>query len=65
MSFCSACTRDVAAAKKNTKSNGWVEVYREQSKADPKGPKYLYGTKYGFCSSNFPYGLSKYAHMGT
>ena len=27
----------------------------------PKGPKYLYGTKYGFCSSNSPYGLSKYS----
>ena len=27
----------------------------------PKGPKYLYGTKYGFCSSNFPYGLGKYS----
>ena len=24
-------------------------------------PKYLYGTKYGFCSSNFPYGLGKYS----
>ena len=33
----------------------------------PKGPKYLYGTKYGFCSSNFPYGLSKdspYGYLG-
>ena len=27
----------------------------------PKGPKYLYGAKYGFCSSNFPYGLGKYS----
>ena len=27
----------------------------------PKGPKYLYGTKYGLCSSNFPYGLGKYS----
>ena len=27
----------------------------------PKGPKYLYGKKYGFCSSNFPYGLGKYS----
>ena len=27
----------------------------------PKGPKYQYGTKYGFCSSNFPYGLGKYS----
>ena len=27
----------------------------------PKGPKYLHGTKYGFCSSNFPYGLGKYS----
>ena len=27
----------------------------------PKGPKYLYGTKYGFCSSNFHYGLGKYS----
>ena len=34
MPFCSACTHDIAAAKKNTKSNGWVEAYREQSKAD-------------------------------
>ena len=32
--------------------------------ADPKGPKYLYGTKYGFCSSNFPYGLGKYSPYG-
>ena len=31
---------------------------------DPKGPKYLYGTKYGFCSSNFPYGLGKYSPYG-
>ena len=33
----------------------------------PKGPKYLYGTKYGFCSSNFPYGLGKdspYGYLG-
>ena len=30
----------------------------------PKGPKYLYGTKYGFCSSNFPYGLGKYTPYG-
>ena len=27
----------------------------------PKGPKYLYGTKYGFCS---PYGLGKYTPYG-
>ena len=27
---------------------------------NPKGPKYLYGTKYGLCSSNFPFGLGKY-----
>ena len=32
--------------------------------AVPKGPKYLYGTKYGFCSSNFPYGLGKYTPYG-
>ena len=36
--------------------------------AIPKGPKYLYGTKYGFCSSNFPYGLlgkySPYGYLG-
>ena len=32
--------------------------------ARPKGPKYLYGTKYGFCSSNFPYGLGKYSAYG-
>ena len=32
--------------------------------AHPKGPKYLYGTKYGFCSSNFPYGLGKYSPYG-
>ena len=31
---------------------------------NPKGPKYLYGTKYGFCSSNFPYGLGKYTPYG-
>ena len=31
---------------------------------NPKGPKYLYGTKYGFCSSNFPYGLGKYSPYG-
>ena len=33
----------------------------------PKGPKYLYGTKYGFLSSNFPYGLGKdspYGYLG-
>ena len=30
----------------------------------PKGPKYLYGTKYDFCSSNFPYGLGKYSPYG-
>ena len=30
----------------------------------PKGPKYLYGTKYGFCSSFFPYGLGKYTPYG-
>ena len=30
----------------------------------PKGPKYLYGRKYGFCSSNFPYGLGKYSLYG-
>ena len=33
-------------------------------RAYPKGPKYLYGTKYGFCSSNFPYGLGKYSPCG-
>ena len=31
---------------------------------NPKGPKYLYGTKYGFCSSTFPYGLGKYSPYG-
>ena len=31
---------------------------------DPKGPKCLYGTKYGFCSSNFSYGLGKYSPYG-
>ena len=31
---------------------------------NPKGPKYLYGTKYGFCSSDFPYGLGKYTPYG-
>ena len=30
----------------------------------PKGPKYLYGTKYGFCSNNFPYGFGKYTPYG-
>ena len=34
------------------------------SNSHPKGPKYLYGTKYGFCSSNFPYGLGKYTPYG-
>ena len=32
-----------------------------------KGPKYLHGTKYGFCSSNFPYGFGKdspYEYLG-
>ena len=33
--------------------------------ATPKGPKYLYGTKYGFCSSNFPHGLGKYSPLAT
>ena len=32
--------------------------------ASPKGPKYLYGTKYGLCSSKFPYGLGKYSPYG-
>ena len=32
--------------------------------SNPKGPKHLYGTKYGFCSSNFPYGLGKYSPYG-
>ena len=27
----------------------------------PKGPKYVHGTKHGFCSNNFPYGLGKYS----
>ena len=31
---------------------------------NPKGPKYLCGTKYGFCSSNLPYGLGKYTPYG-
>ena len=35
-----------------------------QLNPNPKGPKYLYGTKYGFCSSNFPYGLGKYPPYG-
>ena len=33
----------------------------------PKGPKYLYGTRYGFCSGNVPYGLGKdspYGYLG-
>ena len=30
----------------------------------PKGPKYLYGTKYAFSSSNFPYGLGNYSPYG-
>ena len=30
----------------------------------PKGPKYQYSTKYGFCSSNFPDGLGKYSPYG-
>ena len=37
------------------------------SRRYPKGPKYLYGTKYGFCSSKFPYGLGKdspYSYLG-
>ena len=35
--------------------------YSARSLSLPKGPKYLYGTKYGSCSSNFPYGLGKYS----
>ena len=31
---------------------------------NPEGPKYQYGTKYGFCSCNFPYGLGKYSPYG-
>ena len=30
----------------------------------PKGPKYLYGAKYGFCSINCPHGLGKYSPYG-
>ena len=30
----------------------------------PKGAQYQYGTKYDFCSSNFPYGLGKYSPYG-
>ena len=33
--------------------------------ANPKGPKYLYGTKYCFCSSNFPMVWVSIPHMGT
>ena len=36
----------------------------EQKCCFPKGSKYQYGTKYGFCNSNFPYGLGKYSPYG-
>ena len=32
---------------------------------NPKGPKYEYGTKYGFCSSNFSMVWVSIPHMGT
>ena len=35
-----------------------------KSDTSPKGPKYLHGTKYGFCSSNFHYGLGKHSPYG-
>ena len=44
-------------------STGTTAVH-ECSQLIPKGPKYLHGTKYGFCSSNFPYGLGKYTPYG-
>ena len=52
-----------------TRANG-IWLGRELRDPVPEGPKYLYGTRYGFCSSNFPYGLGKYTpygipHMGT
>ena len=51
-----------------TEFTTWIEALpglcavmkRNLEVSNPKGPKYLYGTKYGFCSSNFPYGLGKY-----
>ena len=44
---------------------GPPNVYRQMFQGiTPKGPKYLYGTKYGFCSSDFPYGLGKYTPYG-
>ena len=49
------------------KREACAEVYIAGSSPylpSPKGPKYLYGTKYGFCSSNFPYSLGKYSPYG-
>ena len=48
----------------NNNSNNNNIVIVQSLLATPKGPKYLYGTKYGFCSSNFPYGLGKYSPYG-
>ena len=48
----------------STVYNGtWRERYC-LFKPHPKGPKYLYSTKYGFCSSKFPFGLGKYTPYG-
>ena len=42
----------------------WAKGSKPVSLPDPKGPKYLFGAKYGFCSSNFPYDLGKYSPYG-
>ena len=62
--------RDITP-KRRTKRNKrgkidgpWDDVGGDHNCPYPKGPKYLYGTKYGFCSSNFPYGLGKYSPYG-
>ena len=50
--------------------DNWLRLtvgFRFWGEGYPKGPKYLYGTKYGFCSSNFPHGLgedSPYGYLG-
>ena len=43
---------------------GSFRKYLRNLRLYPKGPKYQYGTKYGFCSSNFPHGLGKYSPYG-
>ena len=36
-----------------------------QEVASPKGPKYLYATKYGYCSGNFHMVAIRIPHIGT